>query len=358
MYEKKKINLLLILVLTAMLLAGCSDHTNIQFKEDGSGHYEETASVPKELWDTLIGEEDETLLAYYQTLYPQANVTLSDQTTDDAVYKIFHMEMDFKDISQFQQTNSDSEIVFVNYNRNYYTRSKIYMPLEEENEIVSGISDELEQLLDPSSGMDQEIMQKLIAEMQNLDVIMTITFPYMVTDSNGSIQEDGKTVIWDVKKLGKSDRLYALFGVSNSLTTPKYSGAVNGKAYNTGVSVSIDCENLLNYVEINGEKTTSEHLFLSEEGMYQVKATDINGNSSSIKFRIDTTKPSVSGVKDGKTYNSTRTLRFSDRGSGIKKATLNGKAIRSGKKVSKKGTYLLEVTDKAGNKKTIRFKLK
>lgn len=362
MYVKKRTSLLLVIMMMAMLLTGCSDHTNIQFKEDGSGHYEETASAPKELWNAVIGEKsDETVLSYYKTLYPQAEITLSDQTIDGTPYKTFHLEWDFKDLSQYEQMSSNSansEIVSVTYNQNYFTRSKIFMPLEEENEMISGIAEELEQLLDPASGMDQKVTAQLIAAMQNLDVIMTITFPYAVTDSNGSIQEDGKTVVWDVKKMEQSERLYALFRNSNSLSAPKYKGAVNGKAYNTGVSIDIDCENLLNSVDVNGEKTTSNQLFLSTEGIYQVTATDINGNSSSIKFRIDTTKPSVSGVKDGKSYKNACTIRFSDDGSGIKKATLNGQTIRSGKKVSKKGTYQLVVTDQAGNKKTVTFKIK
>jgi hypothetical protein len=73
---------------------------------------------------------------------------------------------------------------------------------------------------------------------------------------------------------------------------------------------------------------------------------------------IDTTKPTVSGVKNGKTYKKAVTIKFSDKGSGIKSATLNGKKIKTGKKVSANGTYKLVVTDKAGNKKTIKFTIK
>ena len=65
MHVKKRFSLFLVITLTAMLLTGCSDHTNIQFKENGSGHYEETASVQKDLWDALIGElSDEAVLSY------------------------------------------------------------------------------------------------------------------------------------------------------------------------------------------------------------------------------------------------------------------------------------------------------
>lgn len=73
---------------------------------------------------------------------------------------------------------------------------------------------------------------------------------------------------------------------------------------------------------------------------------------------VDTTAPTVTGVKNGKTYKKTVTIKYSDKGSGIKKATLNGKKIKSGTKVKKKGSYTLVVTDKAGNKKTVKFKMK
>jgi hypothetical protein len=75
---------------------------------------------------------------------------------------------------------------------------------------------------------------------------------------------------------------------------------------------------------------------------------------------IDNTKPTVTGVKNGKKYKKAVTIKFKDNknGSGIKKATLNGKKIKSGKKVSKKGKYTLVVKDKAGNKKTIKFTIK
>jgi hypothetical protein len=73
---------------------------------------------------------------------------------------------------------------------------------------------------------------------------------------------------------------------------------------------------------------------------------------------IDTTKPTVSGVKNGKTYKKDVTIEFSDADSGVKSATLNGKKIKTGKTVSAAGKYTLIVTDKAGNKKTIKFTIK
>lgn len=73
---------------------------------------------------------------------------------------------------------------------------------------------------------------------------------------------------------------------------------------------------------------------------------------------IDKKAPTVTGVKNGVTYKKTVTIKYEDTNSGIKSAILNGTKIKSGTKVSKNGTYKLVVTDKAGNVKTVNFKIK
>lgn len=100
---------------------------------------------------------------------------------------------------------------------------------------------------------------------------------------------------------------------------------------------------------------------VTKNASYTFMVEDTNGNrySKVIKVnKIDKTKPVVTGVKNNKTYKKTVRIKFSDKQTGIKSATLNGKKFKSNKTVSKKGTYKLIVTDKAGNKTTIKFKIK
>jgi hypothetical protein len=100
---------------------------------------------------------------------------------------------------------------------------------------------------------------------------------------------------------------------------------------------------------------------VKKNGAYTILVSDNYGNyySTVVKINgVDDKAPAVSGVKDGKVYKKAVTIRFSDQKSGIKKAVLNGKAIKSGTKVSKNGKYTLKVTDNAGNVKTIKFQLK
>lgn len=80
-----------------------------------------------------------------------------------------------------------------------------------------------------------------------------------------------------------------------------------------------------------------------------------NYNAVVITADIDCSIPSVKGVADESFYTSSRTIKYADKGSGIKSATLNGKAFKSGRKVSAEGKYKLVVKDKAGNVKECTF---
>lgn len=362
---KQNFSLILLFLVTAILFSGCSSHTKVSLNENGSGKYEQVLSIEKDLWDECLTKEDlsegadtaaeEAVHSYFRALYPQAEITMANETMDGVAFQTIRLSMDFKNLSEYRQILSSTNLLYsVQLKANYFSKSDIYMPMEEDTVTAAGITEELEQL----SGSSEAIRQTIGSQAENMSEILSITFPYAVIDANGSIQEDGKTVVWDMKQMAKAERLYALFRTSDSADAPKYQGAVNGKAYNTGVSLTIASENLLEHVKINEETTTSDSLFLSAEGIYNITASDINGNSSRITFRIDKTKPTVSGVKNGKTYKTARTIRFSDKDSGIRQASLNGVRIKTGRKVSKKGTYRLVVTDNAGNQNTVAFQIR
>lgn len=75
-------------------------------------------------------------------------------------------------------------------------------------------------------------------------------------------------------------------------------------------------------------------------------------------FTLDKKKPVVTGVVQNRIYHTSVLLKFSDSISGIKKATLNGKAIQNNYWVGVSAKYTLVVTDKAGNKTTVNFEIK
>lgn len=90
-----------------------------------------------------------------------------------------------------------------------------------------------------------------------------------------------------------------------------------------------------------------------------IQYTDANGAVQTLHtngFTIDKKKATVN-VKKNKVYKKGQKVTFKD-ASGIKSAKLDGKKITSGSTVKKKGTHTLIVTDTAGNKTTVKFKIK
>lgn len=108
------------------------------------------------------------------------------------------------------------------------------------------------------------------------------------------------------------------------------------------------------YVETNGTTFVAK-----ENGIYSIRIKDDVGEYILKKIEIkniDKKAPTVTGIKNGTYYRTTRTIKWSDQdGSGVKKVTLNGKTIKNGVKVSAQGEYTLKIYDKVGNKKTITF---
>ena len=146
------------------------------------------------------------------------------------------------------------------------------------------------------------------------------------------------------------DRYYYNVDYSFELTAPEvtsskecfskisYTFSVKNKKSNITTNIVGETKNIIN-IEANG-------------GTYD--------SNNSIKK--DTKKPTVEGIKNGKTYKKSVKFKVSDK-SGIKKVTLNKKKIsvskaKKGYRVKKKGKYALKVWDKAGNVRTVKFKIK
>ena len=149
---------------------------------------------------------------------------------------------------------------------------------------------------------------------------------------------------------------------------------VNYKIYtNKSVTLTITPENATNLcyqvVKKNGKVQDDQWVAVNKQtitlkktkkpSMIYLKYTDGAGVTKIVHtngFFIDKTKATVN-VKAGKTYKKGYKLMFKD-ASGIKSATLDGKKVKSGVKVKKKGSHRIIVTDKAGNKKKVVFKVK
>lgn len=363
MQARKELSIFLVLILFTALLTGCSDISTIFLQEDGSGSYEEVMTLSTDTCHLLLGDDltDDQLKEQYKTLYPGAEVSIEEHLDTGVAEKEIRIKIDFANKSEFQNLLNPYGIVSVKYTDNYYSRSLLSSPedSEENNDTAGSFTETFESILDDN----QELWDVLSKELQNIEIKTTITFPYPVIESNGIIQDDGKTVIWDFDQLkedsvsSQDSRVYALFHEQTAQQAPKIRGAKDGKYYNTGITLYVDSSNLLERITVNGQDFATDYLLISQEGIYDITAIDKNNNLTSIHFGIDTTKPTIKGVAQNRIYRKARTIKFSDKGSGIKKAILNGKKITSGKKVEKKGTYILKIADRAGNQKTINFEL-
>lgn len=210
----------------------------------------------------------------------------------------------------------------------------------------------------------EEAQQYLTSSKVNVRV----NFSKPVTYTNGIISEDGTQVSWsftqeDINTLQKGLRVFyaettAESRILGDQVLPKISGIKkNGYYKNAQFEVSDDVE--VAAVVINGMAAdpSSDGFVVSQEGKNVVEVYDYNNNMTTCSFVVDTTKPKVKGVANNKTYKGKRKITFSDK-YGIKTAKLNGKNIKNSKVVSKKGSYTLKVTDKAGNTTMVKFKIK
>ena len=180
--------------------------------------------------------------------------------------------------------------------------------------------------------------------------------------SKGTIGADGKTATFTMHTADFVNPVEFMVSTAKEETAPTISGVTNKKVYNKPITIKVnDASGIAEAAYRKGSAAAVSFDLtqtLKKNGTYTVTAKDYYGNEAVKTFTIkDTKKPTVSGVKNGKTYIGAKVVKFKDN-CGIAKATLNGKKISSGKKISKKGSYKLVVTDINGLKTIVSFKIK
>lgn len=153
---------------------------------------------------------------------------------------------------------------------------------------------------------------------------------------------------------------------SNNSSSGSYSGVKNKKSYKKAVKITLNNvkSGFASYKKSKKSKAKVSKFGsgtvvyrASKQGTYTIKVTCKDGKSETIKFTIDKKKPTVN-VKAGKKYKKGKKVTVKDGLSGIKKVTLNGKKCKTKFKLKNKGKNTICVWDKAGNKRTIKVKVK
>jgi hypothetical protein len=140
---------------------------------------------------------------------------------------------------------------------------------------------------------------------------------------------------------GEQERLYDSNG-------PKVYGVENGGIYKDSVKISF--ENGFCYLD--GRKIVTG-TSVDTEGEHKLEVFNTKGILAfKYTFVIDKTKPVISGVKDGYSYNNEVQLSYNEG-----RATLNGVNILNGYKVSTEGKYSIVVTDNANNESKVNFEI-
>jgi len=110
-------------------------------------------------------------------------------------------------------------------------------------------------------------------------------------------------------------------------------------------------------MDVGGVKVTAED---AKQFIYYIRLADKAGNISIISTDgavFDVSAPVISGVEDGKTYNTTQTITITDKN--LDNVKLNGEEATDliVLEEDKEGTFVVVATDKAGNSSTVTVKI-
>mgnify|MGYP002536117866 FL=1 len=198
------------------------------------------------------------------------------------------------------------------------------------------------------------------AYMKSCGLIMdySISFPTNFTESNGTI--NGATASWSTDNLPADSRLMAVTSgtlLSADTEAPVISGVKNNGIYNKAVKITITDNVNVKAVTVNGITIGNTLLKASASKAYKITATDATGNTTSVNFRVDSKKPVIKGIKNGRKVTKPVTLRFKDNYK-MKSVTINGKKANTRKAtVRKSGRYVVKAKDAAGNVTKLVFRI-
>ena len=157
------------------------------------------------------------------------------------------------------------------------------------------------------------------------------TYKVTATDTIGNVTEETFTI----------DKTAPII---NGFETNKY-------YYNTTIKPELIETNIASYT-LNGEEYDGKEI--TEDGHYVLVATDKAGFKTTIKFAIDTTAPTITGI-DKDFINKTVTPIIEDEN--LAYVTINKLPYIPGTPIFLYGKYELVAYDKAGNSTTVKFTL-
>ncbi|NHN30155.1 immunoglobulin-like domain-containing protein [Paenibacillus agricola] len=144
-------------------------------------------------------------------------------------------------------------------------------------------------------------------------------------------------------------------------TNPVINGVTPGQRYNSGVTPTSPDTNI-DWVSLRKDNQSVEGYTLgqpiSDSGTYFFQVQDLAGNSRMFSFTIERVAPDINGVTPGQLSNTSITPTSTATDIETVSLTKDGVAVAGytlGKVIRDSGTYVLVVTDHAGNAATVPF---
>ena len=333
------------LVLTLALLfsmTGCmSSEDTLVLNADGSGSSTTLVEVKKSAYDEIV-----------KAMGTSQEVNLFGDETPTVVTKNGEEYYQIKEETSFASLEELKKALAENYQHVIVTKDSIRFCLEAT--MTQQDYDEAKAVYSQGN-MDLDSMLTAKLTIQMPDKIEAVS-------SKGTIGADGKTATFTLHTADFVNPVEFMVSTAKEEKAPTISGVTNNKVYNKPITIKVNDASGIAEAAYQKDSAAAVSFDLTQtlkkNGTYTVTAKDYYGNEAVKTFTIkDTKKPTVSGVKNGKTYIGAKVVKFKDN-CGIAKATLNGKKISSGKKISKKGSYKLVVTDINGLKTIVSFKIK
>lgn len=364
--KKKNIALLGGLIFsTIALCSSCTSSTaGVQINTDGTTKVNEETLIEKNSLDTamlaaIMNPDTSKYVSEAQKMLKNLEIV----TIDGVSY--------YKSTEEKKCTYKEAEKYLTSYGFSgaKITKDHAYLALYTTKEQTSVLDlnnlNIIDSELQSNLGLTTEQAKQIL---ENSKLNISVTFPEAVTYTNAQDML-GNTLYWTFDSdyiTSLKNGLTTYYGetttkdaIAADKTAPTIKGISNNKYFKSGSLKLSDSQTGIAAVVANGEAVTNKTTLKSicKQGKNTITVYDFSGNKKTIRFYFDTNKPAISGIKNNKTYKKAVTIKFKD-SYGIKSAKLNGKSIKTGKKVSKKGSYTLKVTDKAGNTSTIKFKIK
>ena len=374
---KKKLScLILTLILVISALTGCMGQgVSMTLNADGTCSYTVKYLYEKQTFETSLNQSANT------SPLMTTDFTKAEETINGMTYITFSRQLTFANAETMKATLTDltayiNKLKEGSANAALYTTETINAaPFSEmtldsstftakatstSDSLTSSMSSDMAKFSESASYAEIGKMNSkslngydnVYAYMKSCGLIMdySITFPTNVTESNGTI--NGATASWSTDNLPADSRLMAVTSgtlLSADTEAPVISGVKNNGIYNKAVKITITDNVNVKAVTVNGITIGNTLLKASTSKAYKITATDATGNTTSVSFRVDSKKPVIKGIKNGRKVTKPVTLKFKDNVK-VKSVTINGKKAGTKKAtVHKKGRYVVKVKDTAGN---------